>query len=51
MASVADAAALILTHTGPALCKPGSRERAIGDISGIFGGEVIFGEELMHIQL
>ena len=42
---------LILTHTGPALCKPGSRERAIADIGAIYDGEIIFGEELMRIDL
>jgi len=42
---------LILTHTGPHLSKPGSREKGIGDIARIYQGEIIFGEELMHLVL
>jgi len=40
---------LILTHTGPQLCKPDSRKKAIEDIAHIYQGEIIFGEELMSI--
>ena len=42
---------LILTHTGPHLTYPGSREKGIGDITKIFKGDVIFGEELMRLEL
>lgn len=42
---------LILTHTGPSLCKPGSRERAIRDISAVFDGDIVFGEEGMNLDL
>lgn len=42
---------LILTHTGPSLCRPGSRERAIGDIAAIYKGEIVFGEEEMVLSL
>ena len=42
---------LILTHTGPTLCQPGSRERAIGDIAAIYKGEIVFGEEGMVLDL
>lgn len=42
---------LILTHTGPRLCVPGSRERAIADIGAVYGGEIIFAEELMALPL
>ena len=42
---------LILTHTGPHLSKPGSRERGIADIARIYQGEIIFGEELMRLVL
>jgi ribonuclease Z len=51
MAAGAEVETLILTHTGPELCRPGSKERAIGDISDIFKGEIIFGEELMRLEL
>ena len=42
---------LILTHTGPHLAKPGSREKGIGDIARIYQGEIVFGEELMSLVL
>lgn len=42
---------LILTHIGPELSKPGSREKAIRDIASIYQGEIIFGEELMKLEL
>lgn len=42
---------LILTHTGPSLSKPGSKERGIKEIGSIYEGEIIFGEELMKIRL
>lgn len=42
---------LILTHTGPRLAEPGSREKGIVDIARIFEGEIIFGEELMSLVL
>ena len=42
---------LILTHTGPHLSAPGSREKGIGDIASIYRGEIIFGEELMDVVL
>jgi ribonuclease BN (tRNA processing enzyme) len=45
------AGTLVLTHTGPALCAPGSRERAIGHIAAGYSGKVIFGEEGMVIDL
>lgn len=42
---------LILTHTGPNLCKPGSREKAIRDIATLFDGDIVFGEEGMKLDL
>jgi len=42
---------LILTHTGPQLSRPGSREKGIGDIARIYQGEIVFGEELMDLEL
>ena len=41
---------LILTHTGPRLNAPGSREKGIGDIARIYSGEIVFGEELMRLD-
>jgi len=40
---------LVLTHAGPSLCRPGSRERAIRDIAAVFEGDVVFGEEGMRL--
>ncbi len=42
---------LILTHTGPALAAPDSRERGLADIAAIYSGEIIFAEELTRIEL
>ena len=42
---------LVLIHTGPRLCEPDSKERAIADIARIYEGEIIFGEELMRLDL
>jgi ribonuclease Z len=51
MARDASVKKLVLSHTGPRLAEPGSRERAIRDISRLYGGELIFGEELMSLAL
>ncbi len=51
LAEESGAKKLILAHTGPHLAAPGSRERGIGDIARIYGGEIIFGEELMSLEL
>jgi len=42
---------LVLTHTGLNICKPGSREKAIADIAAIYKGQIIFGEEMMILDL
>jgi ribonuclease BN (tRNA processing enzyme) len=51
MAQEAGVKKLIITHTGPRLSAPGSREKGIQDMARIFKGEIIFGEELMHLTL
>ena len=51
MALESGARKLILTHSGPHLTEPGSRERGIADIARIYQGEIIFGEELMRLTL
>jgi len=51
MADQSGVSRLILTHTGPQLAAPGSRERGISDIASIYQGEIIFAEELMSIEL
>lgn len=42
---------IILAHQGPNLDRPGSKERAIADMSKIFDGRIIFGEESMILDL
>jgi ribonuclease Z len=42
---------LILSHQGPNLDRPGSKEKGIADISRIFDGEIVFAEELMSLEI
>ena len=42
---------LVLVHSGPDLCRHGSMEGAIGDIREVFDGDVIFGEELLALDV
>jgi len=51
MARDAGAKRLIVAHSLASLTKPGSRERGIGDMAAIFDGEIVFGEELMVLDL
>lgn len=51
MAQKANVRRLVITHQGPNLCWPGSREKAVADMSAIFKGEIIFGEEFMTLDL
>jgi ribonuclease Z len=51
LAREADVKRLILTHPSPSLARPGSNEKAIVDISRVFRGEIIFGEESLVLDL
>ena len=51
MARKANVRRLVITHQGPNLCRPGSREKAVAEISAIFKGEIIFGEEFLILDL
>jgi len=51
MAAEAQVARLVLMHTGANLCRPGSREKAVADIAALYRGQIIFGEELMALDL
>jgi ribonuclease Z len=51
MASDAGAKKLILTHTGPRLAAPGGMERGIAQVASVYDGEIIFGQELMCLDL
>lgn len=50
IAARANVQRLVVTHQGPNLSRPGSREKAIADMSAIFKGELIFGEEFMIVD-
>ena len=51
MAKESKAKKLVITHTGANICRAGSREKAVADIGHIFDGEIVFGEELMLLEL
>ena len=51
LAADMSAGCLILTHSGPAICRPRVRERVIGDVRGVFAGDVIFAEELQTLDI
>ena len=42
---------LALVHVGPYLSGVGVREKGIGDAKKLFDGELIFTDELMHIDI
>ena len=51
MAKEAGAKKLVLIHTGARLCSPKFRRKGLADITHIYEGEVIFGKELMTLDL
>ena len=51
MADKSGAQRLVVTHQGPNLSTPGSRERAIADMAAHYNGEIIFGEEFLTLDL
>ena len=51
MAQEAGVGRLVLVHIGPHLSSHGPMEKGIGDIRRIYGGELIFSEELMRIPV
>jgi ribonuclease BN (tRNA processing enzyme) len=51
MAHDAGAERLVLSHSLARLTRPGSKEKGISDIARVFDGEIIFGEELMCLEL
>jgi len=51
VANEANVKKLILVHQSPYLDHPGKTERAISDISSIYKGEIIWGEELMYVDV
>ncbi|MBT6337724.1 MAG: MBL fold metallo-hydrolase [Desulfobacula sp.] len=51
MANKAGVQRLVITHQGPNLSLPGSKEKAIADIAAVYKGEIIFGEEFLTLDL
>lgn len=51
MAQNAGVKTLVLTHVLPQIDKPGVRERIVHEIQRVFGGRVIWGEDLMQIAI
>lgn len=51
MANTSGAKRLVITHQGPNLTGPGSREKAIADMAALYKGEIIFGEEFLILNL
>jgi ribonuclease Z len=51
LARDAGAKMLVMTHTGPRICTPNIRKQAVADMAKIFTGKIVFGEELMAVDL
>ncbi len=51
MAQEAGVKKLVLVHIGPNLSRHPVMEKGIGDASGVFDGELIFADELMHFDV
>lgn len=51
MAATAGVGCLVVTHQGPNLSRPGSREKAIADMATVYQGRIIFGEEFMTLEV
>lgn len=51
MAEAAGVRKLVLVHQSHTMDVPGETERALSDISSIYSGEVIWGRELMSVEL
>ncbi len=51
MAQAAGVKRLVLTHMGPRVSAHGALEKAIGDVTRTFGGEVVIAEELMTLEV
>jgi len=51
MARAAGARMLVLTHIGARLATPEGREHALAEISSIYAGQVVFGEEMTSLEL
>lgn len=51
MAQKAGVKRLVLVHISKDLARPGEMEKALGDVAKSYGGQVVWGEELMEVPL
>ena len=51
MAQECEVGRLILSHSTPHLTRPASKERGIADVARLYGGQIIFAEEMMVLEL
>ena len=51
MAQEAGVKKLVVVHVGPHLSGHGPMEKGIGDIKGIYEGELLFSDELMSFEV
>jgi ribonuclease BN (tRNA processing enzyme) len=51
MAQEAGVKRLVLSHIGPHLASHGPLEKGIGDVRRVFGGQIVFAEELLRLDL
>jgi len=51
VASQANAKTLVLTHIVPMLDEPGVMERLVGEMRGVYDGNIVVGQDLMSIPL
>jgi ribonuclease BN (tRNA processing enzyme) len=51
IAQAAGVKRLVLTHMGPHISAHGTLEKGIGDVAKVYGGEVVFAEELMTLAV
>lgn len=51
MAQEAGVKKLVLVHSCPELCQPGSKERGIADISKVYDGEIVFADEQTKLTI
>lgn len=51
MATRSEVSKLVLTHTGKRMTAPGLKEKATAEIAAHYSGEIVFGEELMVLDL
>jgi ribonuclease BN (tRNA processing enzyme) len=51
LAAEASVCNLVITHVTEQFDKPGIRERVIAQMSGVYNGNIFFGEDLLEVPL